>query len=139
MVPVTARPAYCLTTWAITRSGQPTSRGRPPVPLWRVRKAFRTTSMYVRNPSLTNSRRFHGRNRTAVANQGHHAGDRVLVGAPPIEDRPSPRAERFAADLAPIALALLAMDADVPLAHLSPCGAVHVRAECRLRIDGAPP
>ncbi len=78
-------------------------------------------------------------NGTAMAHQGDDPGDCFLIGPPPIEGRPSPRAEGLLADLAPVTLALLAMDADVAFSHLPSCRAVHVRAACCLRIDGTPP
>ena len=44
-----------------------------------------------------------------MTDEGHHTSDRLLVGAPPIADRPRTGAERLLADFAPVALTLLAM------------------------------
>lgn len=74
-----------------------------------------------------------------MTNQGDDAGDGFLVGAPSIEVRTSPCAEGFAANPTPVALPLAAVDTDVPFADLTPCGTVHVRAECLERIDDTPP
>ena len=79
------------------------------------------------------------RDRTAMADQGDNTGDRLLVRAPTVEHRPRSGTEGFLADLAPVALTFLAMDGDIPFADLPSCRAVHIRAACRLRIDGTPP
>lgn len=79
------------------------------------------------------------RDRAAVVDQGHHASDRLLIGAPPVEGCSRPRTERLLADLAPVALALTTVDADVAFTDLAPCRTVRIRAKCCLRIDGTPP
>jgi len=74
-----------------------------------------------------------------MTDQGDHARDRVLSEC--AAERRSCRsgAERLLADRARVALALLTMDANVACTNLPPCGTVHIRAKCRLRIDDTPP
>jgi hypothetical protein len=67
------------------------------------------------------------------------AGDRLLISAASIVGCVDPSAEGLLADRAPVALALATVDADVALPDVPSCGAVHIRAECRQRIDGTPP
>jgi hypothetical protein len=74
-----------------------------------------------------------------VVYEGHDAGDRLLVSSASIVGCVGPGTEGLLADRAPVALALLAMDGDVALPNLPSCRAVHIRAECRQRIDGTPP
>src|SRR5215207_8815855 len=85
------------------------------------------------------TRHFNRGDGTALTDQRDHLRDRVLARTPPKEDRAGRCAEGLGADRTAIALALLTMDADIPFADLPPCGTVHVRAECRLRIDDTPP
>jgi hypothetical protein len=75
------------------------------------------------------------RDRATVTDQCHHARDRLLSSAAPKEDCTCPLAERLATYGTAIARRTPAMGMDVPFAYLPPCGAVHVRAEYRLRID----
>ena len=79
------------------------------------------------------------RDGAAVVDQGAHTRDRLRICAPPVAGRRSPSAKGLLADLAPIALTLLTVDAHGALPNLPSCRTVHSRAECRQRIQGSPP
>jgi hypothetical protein len=79
------------------------------------------------------------RNGTTVPDQGDHLRDDLLVGATAKEERSGTLAEGFATHDTAIARWSTAMNPDVALAKLSPCGTVQVGAEYGLRIDGTPP
>jgi hypothetical protein len=78
-------------------------------------------------------------NRTAMTHQRDDTRDGLIISTPSVEGRAGSSAKRFLADLAPVALSLARVDTDVALSNLPSCRAVHIRAECGLRIDGTPP
>ena len=66
---------------------------------------------------------------TAMSQQGQHDDHQLGVGLEPIEDRTFTGSKGTLADVAAIALFLLAMDADVASADLSFCRTVKIRAK----------
>ena len=72
--------------------------------------------------------------RTAPSQQGDDADDQRLVVAQAIEGRALRRSESLAAFFALVAIVLQAVDDNVALARLSFGRAVHLRAECCLRV-----
>lgn len=79
------------------------------------------------------------RDGTAIGNQGQHLRDDLFVGTPAKERCTVPGAKRLGTDQAAIALAFLAMNANIPVTDLPACRTSQVGAKCRLRIDGTPP
>jgi hypothetical protein len=70
------------------QSGHPINRGRPPVPVWRVRKALRTPSLYVLTPSVTNSIGPHcAQAATMATNRPIRSRFRWALTAPPSHSR----------------------------------------------------
>lgn len=72
----------------------------------------------------------------APTDQGNDLGDECLVGAAAMKEGATSRAKGFLTDVATIAPFLLAMDTDIALADLSPCGTDQIGAPYRLRIHG---
>src|SRR5438046_697230 len=104
MAPVTARPAYCLMTCAMTKSGQPIPHGL----------------------GLQAESGFDRRNRAPIADQRHDTRNGCLVGAPAKERRARPRTKRLPTHLTLEARPGLAMPANVALAGLPSCGTVQI-------------
>ena len=72
--------------------------------------------------------------RTAMHEQSQHQGDQIHCSAQAVEGSACGGAEGPTADLAVIALLLLAEDADIALAEQSSCWAVQVVAKLGLRV-----